>query len=257
MPSLRELQDAFAAAVLEASDEPLLSFVVADRIAPLERIAVYRNNARHNFREALRAVYPVVERLVGARFFDRMADLYGQRHPSTGGDIHRFGGQLATFLGGFAPAAGLPYLPDMARLEWAIHEIFHAARPPAFPLERLAAVAESRHGALRFVLSPACRLIASRWPIARLWALNQPGVPWDDGFDLDAGGDQLLVHRNGFEVELEALAPGEFELLERLAGGETLAAALDAVRAATPGFDLAAFLRCHLLATTLADFSLE
>ncbi len=257
MPSLRELQDAFAAALQEPSDERVLPWVVADRIAPAERLAVYRNNLRHNYREALRAVYPVVERLVGERFFDRMADLYARRHPSTSGDIHGFGGRLAAFIAGFEPAAGVPYLPDMARLEWAIHAVFHAAEPPALPVARLAALADTRPEALRFVPSPACRLIASRWPIARLWALNQPDAAWDDAFDIDAGGERLLVRRNGFEVELETLEPAEFDLLARLSGGEALAPALEAVRAVAPEFDLAAFLGRHLLATTLADFRVE
>jgi hypothetical protein len=256
MPSLRELQDAFAASLAGPADG-VLAFIVADRIAPDERLAVYRNNGRHNFREALRAVYPVVERLVGEDFFDHMADRYAVAHPSTSGDIHHFGAHLAAFLASFAPAAGLPYLPDMARLEWAMHEVFHAAAPPPFPLDRLAAVAEAEHAALRFVFSPACRLLASAWPVHRLWALNQPDVAWDDGFDIHGGGADLLVRRSGFEVELEPLGSAEFAMLERLAGGQALGEALDAVQDEAPGFDLAAFLQHHLLSATLCDFSLR
>jgi hypothetical protein len=257
MPSLRELQVAFAAALAEPADDAVLPFVVADRIAPAERVAVYRNTMQHNFREALRAVHPVVDRLVGARFFDHAAERYLRAHPSTSGDIHAFGERFADFLAGFEPAAGLPYLPDVARLEWAMHEVFHAAAPPPFPLERLAALNESDHAALRFVLSPACRLVASPWPVARLWALNQPGVAWDEAFDLHAGGEDVLVRRSGFEVELEPLAGAEFALLESLADGQALGVALDALRRTAPAFDLAAFLQRHLLSTTLSDFSLR
>ena len=261
MPSLLELQQAFAASLATTDDAPvppsLLPYLVADHVAADERLAVYRNNARHNAREALRAVYPVVEQLVGARFFDHAADRYAAAHPSTSGDIHAFGGQFAAFLAAFEPAAGLAYLPDVARLEWAMHEVFHAAAAPPFPLERLAGVAESGHAALRFVFNPACRLVASAWPVHRLWALHQPGAVWDEAFDIHAGGVDLLVRRNGFEVEVEALPAAEFAMLGRLAAGAPLGAALEATQQLAPAFDLAAFLQRHLLSTTLCDFSLR
>lgn len=255
MPSLCELQETFAAALLAPEVDGVLPFVVADRIAPAERLAVYRSNVRHNFRDALRAVYAVVDRLVGERFFDCAADRYARAHPSTSGDIHAFGAHFADFVAAFEPAAGLPYLPDVARLEWAMHEVFHAAAPPPFPLERLAALPAHAHAALRFTLSPACRLVASPWPVHRLWALNQPGVAWDHAFDLDAGGVALLVRRSGFEVELEPLPAGEFAMLARLAAGQPLAAALEAAHASAPDFDLSIFLQRHLLTATLSDFS--
>lgn len=257
MPSLPELQAAFAAALVEGSDAALLAHVVADRIAPAERLAVYRNNLRHNFREALRAVYPVVERLVGPAFFDHAADRYTGAHPSTSGDIHAFGARFADFLGAFAPAAGLPYLPDVARLEWAMHEVFHAVAPPPFPLERLAAVPPAAHGALRFTLSPTSRLLASPWPIHRVWALNQPEAVWDASFDLHAGGVALLVRRSGFALELEPLPAAEFAMLARLARGQPLGAALAAVHRSAPEFDLGVFLQRHLLTATLCDFSAD
>lgn len=253
MPSLRELQDVFAASVAGAAGD-VLPFIVADHVPPDERLAVYRNNGRHNFREALRAVYAVVERLVGKPFFDHMADRYAADHPSQSGDIHDFGKVFAPFLEGFPPVASLPYLPDVARLEWAMHEVFHAASAPPFPLERLARVAQAQYGALRFTLGPACRLLASPWPVHRLWALNQPGVAWDDGFDIAAGGVALLVRRRGVEVELEPLAPAEFALLRRLTDGQSLG---DAVRQTAPAVDLTAFLQRHLLSATLSDFSLR
>ena len=237
MPSLLELQQAFAASLATADNAPvppsLLPCLVADHVAADERLAVYRNNARHNAREALRAVYPVVEQLVGARFFDHAADRYAAAHPSTSGDIHAFGGQFAAFLAAFEPAAGLAYLPDVARLEWAMHEVFHAAAAPPFPLERLAGVAESGHAALRFVFNPACRLVASAWPVHRLWALHQPGAVWDEAFDIHAGGVDLLFsapaagHARHNQVIRETTVKNRFmvaPLAPRGRGGTHLAA---------------------------------
>ena len=109
--------------------------------APAARyLQVYRNNVFESLVGALKAVYPVVERLVGTGFFAYAADGYIRRHPPTSGNLHDFGGDFAGFLAGFEPARELTLLPDIARLEWAWHRAFHAADQAPLALERLAAV---------------------------------------------------------------------------------------------------------------------
>lgn len=255
MRSLPELQDAFAQAIFSGDGAAILPFVTADGVTPQERLAVYRNNVFHNFREALRAVYPVVDRLVGSDFFDYVADAYSRRHPSASGDIHGYGDAFADFLAGLEQATDLAYLPDTARLEWAIHRVFHAAAAPPIDPRRLAAVGEEHYASLRFVLNPACRLLASDYPVQRIWALNQPDVPWDEGFSLAEGGVHLLVRRDDFEVECVPLAEGEFQLLRTLAEGLPLGEAVARAQAADD--TLTACLRDHLLSGTLSDFAVD
>lgn len=251
MPSLRELQAAFADAVA-VGDEHLLAAIVPGGADARERIAVYQNNARHNFREALRAVYPVVEALVGTEFFDYAAGRYARAHPSASGDIHRYGARLGDFLAGFEPAAELAYLPDTARLEWAMHEVFHAAEAPPLALDRLLAPTDGELAALRFALNPASRLLRSPYPVDRLWALNQPGVPWDERFDIHGGAVALLVKRDGYEVGIERLAEADFVMLETLAAGNPLGVCCEAAGRVDPGFDLGGFLLNYLSAVHVA-----
>src|SRR5262249_36772420 len=94
--------------------------------APLDdRLSVYRRNVLANQHDALAATYPVVRRLVGDAFFRESATRYALAHPSDSGDLHRFGAHLAAFLAAYAPARELSYLPDVARLEWAVARSFH------------------------------------------------------------------------------------------------------------------------------------
>lgn len=244
MPSLPELQALFATAVLDG-DERFLAAVVPGGADAAERLGVYRNNARHNFRDALRAVYPVVEMLVGSDFFAFAADRYRDAHPSTSGDIHRYGRRFGDFLAGFAPAAALPYLPDMARLEWAMHEIFHAPDGEPFSFERLSA---ADLATLAFELNPDCRLLRSPYPVDRLWELHQPGVDWDEAFDIASGGAAMLVRREGYEVVVERLGEGDFAMLAALAQGGRLDVAYEAAVKADAGYDLGAFLLRYLSA---------
>jgi hypothetical protein len=87
-----------------------------------DRIAIYRRTVFANYRNALAATYPVVKRLVGAPFFNTAVDSYVHAHPSASGDLNVYGDAFGDFLAAYPHAANLPYLPDVARLEWAIDE---------------------------------------------------------------------------------------------------------------------------------------
>ena len=189
------------------------------------RMAIHHGNARANWRGALAAAYPTVRRLVGEAFFDAASDAYVLDYPSREGDLARFGAELPSFLEVYAPAAGLAYLPDVARLDWALHQSFHAADAPALDLERLARVPLGDHERLRFALHPAARLMRSAHPVVAIWEANRPhrdGTP-----ERTEGADRVLVMREGFEPLARSLPVADWEVLSCLAAGKTLGEACD------------------------------
>src|SRR5205085_7920191 len=129
-----------------------------------ERIAIYRRTIFANYRKALSASYPVVKRLTGAPFFEAAVDAFVGEHPSESGDLNVYGESLGDFLATYRPADELPYLADVARLEWAIDESSRAAEATCVPESVLAALAiapPDRLPALRLRLEASCRLVAS------------------------------------------------------------------------------------------------
>ena len=253
---LRDLQTEFAAALLDEHPQ-LGAHIRAGRFPAAQHFQVYRNNLVESLTGALRAVYPVVEKLVGDGFFRYAAHEYLRDHRPRSGNLHDFGDAFADFLAGFEPAAGLPYLPDVARLEWAWHRAFHAADAQAFDLARLGAVPADEQESLRFVLHPSAHLLASEFPIVRMFEVNQEDYHGDVQVDLAEGGVQALVIRRGLTVVVEALAAGEAGLLTALAQKQTLGEAVQAALAAQPDFDLSATLADHLLRGTLVDCHAE
>lgn len=256
MPALRELQVAFRAALLHGDAEAIESSVRSGGVPPARRIAVYRSNVFHNYTEALRAVYPVVECLVGEAFFASAAHEYIVTHPSSSGDLHDFGHEFGAFLDSFPPAATLPYLGDVARLEWLWHECLHAAEHPPLSLQQLGRVADESLAELRVCLHPACRLLASRYPVAKIWSVNQPD--WADAKDVDLVADgfsRLLIRRDGFAVVIEPLAEGEFEMLLAIARGEPLVRACELADAADPGFEFGSALQRLVKGGAIVDFA--
>ena len=253
MPSLRELQQDFAGALF-AAEGTAPAFAIAGPAIISERIAIYRTAMFANYRKALGATYAVVQRLVGTPFFNAAVDEFVRAHASTCGDLNVYGDEFGNFLAAYPHARDLPYLPDVARLEWAIDEAQRAAdftRAPEAVLAALAAVPPEELASVRFHLDPSCRLVASAFPILRIWQVNQADHEGDDTVDLDAGADALLVRREAAGVSLSQQAPGEHAFVAALAAGAPLGEALDAAQGAAAAFDLGATLRKHIASGTI------
>ena len=189
----------------------------APRRAGLE---VYRRNVLANLGAALAATYPVVRRLVGDAFFDEAARQFASRTPSTSGDLHEYGAGFGQFLGAYPHAQSLPYLPDVACLEWLCHESYHASDAQPFDFAALARVDPSRQGAIRFVLAPAARLMRSPHPVVAIWEANQPGR--DGTPDAPQESEWVLVRREENAVRVACIAPCDWEFLARIGAGATL-----------------------------------
>jgi hypothetical protein len=257
MPSLHDIQRAFSAAVFEDTAVVASLGIVAGGLKPEARIRIYRANVLGNYRKALAATYPVIRRLVGAPFFDAACDHYVRGHPSTRGDINRYGADFAQFLGSYTPSLDLKYLPDVARLEWAIDQANIARDAAPFDTMALAGVPAGLRGELRFVLHPSAQLIASIFPILHIWQANQPEADADERIDLDEGGDTLLVLRRPSSaggIAIERIPGPEHLLLSLLGAGRTLSEAADRCASVSPDFDLAAALQRHVANQAIVGF---
>lgn len=243
--SLRKIQTEFTTGVFGSFSPELAAGIVSGGLAAEQRLAIYRNNVFSNLRGALHDSYPVILRLLGESFFNYTADEYVRSHPSASGDLHAFGDNFGAFLAAFEPCAELPYLPDVAQLEWAWDQAFHAANHAPLALEhalqRMATVPPEHYTELRFILHPSCTLLASDYPILRIWQVNQADYVGDQQVDLSEGGIRLaLIRGNDFAVSIFPLTAGEFAFLQAISDGNALTAALDAALASDTGFDLGA-----------------
>ncbi len=202
------------------------------------RFALYRGNLSATWQKTLAAAYPVLQMLVGAEFFGGLAQAYGRRHPSDSGDLNRFGAHFGDFLQSFPHVADYPYLPDMARLEWALHRAHYAPSADGITPAQLAAVPPEQLEAARCVLHPACRLTASDWAVVALWQAHQPdsGVAFPSDMAQPSHG---LVLRPLWKTQLVPLGRASHAALSVLAEGRHFGAALDAAFALDEDFDVA------------------
>jgi hypothetical protein len=141
---LADRQRAFAAALLDAS-QPIPAGVVDPTGKPCpRRFGVYRNNVLSGLIEALQESFPAVRRLVGEECFRAMARLYAILSPPRSAVMLQYGADFPAFIAGFEPTAALPYLPEVARIERAWLEAYHAMEAVQLDPATLATVAPTR-----------------------------------------------------------------------------------------------------------------
>ena len=237
MLALAELQVSFAAALTD----PALAVPAGLRQPAQRRFDVHRNNRAAGLIDVLDAAFLVVRHLVGAEFFKAAARAYIDREPPRSPVLLLYGQAFGAFLDGFAPAAGAPYLGDVARLEWARLAAYHAADAEPLSIARLAAVPEAALSGLRVALHPSLQLLRSRFPVASLWAATS-GADAVAAVDMTRG-EEVAVLRPLLAVEVRVLPPGGHAFIAALVAGANLEAAAEAALAAAPGSDLAAHLQ--------------
>jgi hypothetical protein len=227
MSTLREIQRAVARSILSPDDREALRHIADDAIAAADRLGIYRNNAAATLVGALRLAYPVVAKLVGPEFFEGVARVFIARHPPRTAYLNDYGAELADFLGAFPAAAELPYLPDVARLEWAVSSALNAPDVPALEPAALTALAASEHGRVRFVPHPSVRLLSVHYPADVIWRAVLGG---DDAalaaIALTVEPIWLVAHRGSEGIAVRRLTQEEARLTATLCSGAALSEAM-------------------------------
>jgi hypothetical protein len=236
---LERLQSDFAAALIDPARARVLEPACVGRAdRTLERLALYRANIRITRERALANAYPVVRALVGDEFFARLAGAYVHAHPDASGDLNDVGARLAQFLGAFEPARSLPYLADVAALEWSVHRAARAADATAVARHRIARLPPADLLSMRFGLHPACAWIESEFPVASIWLAHQPGTTVALPAEI-ARSEVALVVRPRWHAQVLLSSAGEVAALARLQAGADMEHAIGAALRADAGFNFA------------------
>ena len=231
-------QTEFRTALLNPSANRPTGLTDGDGRAAGRRFDVYRNNVAVSLTEALETAFPVVRKLVGEQNFKTLAGVFLRQHPPTSPLMMFYGGELPAFLQSFKPTAQISYLPDVARLELALRESYHAADADPIDPALLQALPPDQLMATRLALAPSARLVRSHWPVHAIWRYNtEPDTPKPA-----MAAEDVIVLRQDLDPSPHLLAPGGGAFVSALLVGETLGAAHETALADTPDFDLSSTL---------------
>ena len=242
---LAERQHDFGLALLDAKRLAPEGLVGPDGQPSPRRFDVYRNNVVAGLIAALGEAYPVVLRLVGLEFFRAMAAAYVTRHPPQSPILLAYGAGFPRFLASFPPVKSLPYLSDVARIERAWVEAYHAPDQNPAEVTPLLTLPPAILGAVRVNLHSSLRLIASHFPALTIWQSNQPGNT-PSPVDLTVG-ETALILRPRQEVVVQKLTLGGTAFFAALQEGDTIMQAAARGIAQDPALDFAGNLSALLL----------
>ena len=221
MNALREQQEDFARSVIEGVDENFAQTIRETGLSGARRLGIYQHGVAIGFRDALGGVFGVIKKLVGDEYFAHVAKNHVRAHPSASGNVHDYGKTFPDYLATFPGLEALAYLPDVARLEWAYHATFHSPVGEVLNIKQLAQVPESRYEKLHLLLSPACYLLRPNFPVLRIWQVNQESYEGDEMVDIEEGGVELAIVREGKQVAFHTLTPGAFAMLKAFLDGKS------------------------------------
>jgi hypothetical protein len=226
MLSYEDRLAAFAGAMADGTDAPL-----GIRAASAARIALYRNNVRVNRIAALLEAFANVVQMVGLDYFRALARAYVDAVPAASANLNEDGARLPAFIRTFAPARALPYLADVARVDWLMHLAYFADDAPAVDPAVVSAIGPERFGMAVLRFAPSLGLARSaRWPIADIVAMHEGGPSANVG----TGGQALMVWRERYVVHWAPLDAAQARALDALLAGATVSDALTATPAADP-----------------------
>ncbi|MFZ6657153.1 putative DNA-binding domain-containing protein [Undibacterium sp. TJN19] len=243
--SLSEIQQAFANALIHPEAAADVAAMLVPHSFQDDRLALYRGNLTAIWLAALGNAYPVLRQLVGDDYFEQVARAFGRTYPSISGDLNQFGTQLPGFLSEIPDAADYPYFPEVARLEWQVHNAYYASDAESFSLPGFVQLIAGKGLALPDVvlgLHPAVSLYQSDWASVAIWHAHQaePGMAAPENIRQGSFG---LISRKQWQVELTVLTGPAFLALQALQQGVKLGDALEIAVGADTDFDINAHLQ--------------
>lgn len=226
----------FAASVLDVTRALPAVITSHSTPRPTQRFAIYRNNVYASLTGTLRTRFPVVARLVGDEFFQTAARMFVEAHPPKSPVLITYGAEFADFLATLEAAADVPYLPDVARLEYLQTEAYHAADATPLDADALAALPFNEADRLILDLHPAIRTLTSPYAVFSIWRTNTHD---ENVTPVDASAtEDVLITRPHLDVELRKIPHGLSALVDAISAGTPLLAAARHAFSSDPAFNL-------------------
>lgn len=258
MLALHEDLENFAQTIISGQALPPLTQAVCPHYPVATAIAIYSNNYHCNLQDTLVYAYPVVEQLVGNEFFRYMAKQFIKRYPSKSGNLHHYGEEMASFIAFFEPVQNLPYLSDIAALEWCCHCAYFAEDRPVLDISKLAELPEAHYADLVLLTHPALHVMHSRYPIAAIWHAHQNGSVDDLQIEWDSTGLYTIqISRQNNIIVVNEFTQAEGVWLKNIQTGMQLGKATDSILGCHPDFNLELALSKFVAQGVISDFILK
>jgi len=209
---LPELQKQFLDGLLR--DNTLIFEQLDSRIRNAQQqLNIYRHSYQGGLLKAMQDIYPVTERLLGNEFFDAMCMHYIKQTPCQSFDINRYSESFSKFADQFTPLSKLVYIPDVIRLEWALHHAYQSPDFTAQDFTPLLSFDSTQLESISLNLIPSMTLLSSSYPVDLIWIANQDNQRGNENVELENKLRYLIIWRNGLDSCVDVIKAELFDFL--------------------------------------------
>ncbi len=195
---------------------------------PPRAMDVYKNNLHLQAQQVIENTFPTLSRLIGHRLSTLASDFL-QKYSFKQGDWGEWGSELPEFIVHYPMLSEFPYLTDVARLDWVIHQCERAADHEQSP-EKLLQLAECDLDNTFFICAPGLRVLSSQYPIVSIYQAHL-----EDELDLTqaqlklrAGeGEFAIIWRKKWKALVKEVTVSEFNWVNLLISGYSIGSALE------------------------------
>lgn len=165
------------------------------------RFDIYRNNRAASLIDSLRSTYPAILSLVGEQFFSAAARGFIDRHAPTGPVMAEYGAGFGEYLSTLPNTGSVPYLQDIATLEWSWLQAYHSADGSVLTLEALAQAGLENISDLQLTQHPALFTLQSQWPVGSMWSVCTNQAEGLTAADINlTNAEAVVITRPSLEV---------------------------------------------------------
>lgn len=218
---LKEIQEEFAKHIYDKTQNKVFDVIDESDIDKNERLEIYRNNVLGNFDTALELTYEVIKKLVGDQYFESLSKKYHQKYRSKSGNLDDYGNYFHRLISSLKKEHQLPYLSDIAKLEWRYHLAYFAANTTPLDTKKLQQVPEENFSELIFKLHPSCHLFSSQYPVFTIWNNVRKNFKKEINIK-NKKGELILIERSHLKTNIHNLSEIEYMFLQNIKKKSTL-----------------------------------
>jgi len=229
---LKDLQQCLLSTLTCGSAMDERSAEACFREPPRGRIAdrwhIYAAGYLTRLGEALENDYPALRRIVGRHPFDALVRRYARSHPPRSHDLGLAGDRLPRFLEADGLSRKLPFLPDLARLEWALAQAFVSEDARPLRWDDLQAMDAESVSEMHWRLMPGTTVLRSEWPLIELWECKDRSDR-EISVAVEGRPSIVLVFRRSYQAHCAPVDHAFARFVEAAADGATLAGLREAL----------------------------
>ena len=194
------------------------------------RISVYQHNVDGALVDYMAEAFPAVKGVVGEDYFTQMVRSYYREQPPSYGNIYQFGSDFAQ-SGKYFDHRALPYLSDLAKLEWLLHSTYFAKQGVAVDMR---SINQQQLMTMPVVLCPSMVVLESSFPIVAIHSQSLPSYQGEVAVDLTAGGDKVIIFKMAGQAQMQRVEKSTLAMISAIQASGRL---LDAIERCSATFE--------------------